>query len=1114
MRSQATKLLSGVSALAVITALSLAGPASAASVTGPLPSDAFINDGTANNVTDFVAITADATLDVDANNDSFFNNLTMLNAAGPVLTVDDSFLLGDIVNQGSMTASTGNAIDILNDSQIDGGIFNGVGDTITGAGYGISITGASTVGQGIHNDGTISGTTGGIFLGLNSEIYGGIDNTGTITGGSGIVMSGAAVELRGGITNHEGALIEGTAGDAILFDSVGGFLRGGITNDGHIQGQGASNNAISLAAGTVNGGITNSATGVIDITGTTAAAIFVNGTAFNGSIDNSGDILAETAGGVAINIAGTTVFTGSIVNQSTGTISASSDAIIVAATTFIGNITNSGGIVSLSADAIVFSGTTFTGNITNNASGIITANSNGIVLSGTTFAGDVLNAGAITAGSDGIVANAATMAGVDITNSGTITADDDGIFVADTRTLGGAIVNSLMIEGDADAGGTGAGINIQGQVTGGITNTGTIKSATTGIDVTGADAATVINQNGGLIQGRDGAVIETALDLVNAHQDTVNANGGAIDGDIIGNNTDDVVMGPTGTGTFAYLRGTASGLDTFNMTGSGTAILGANARGANTLATAPGVTIGAVSMTHSGAGTLYVDDNTQVNLTGAYTQTNGILEFQLTSDVTTHGQIVANTAALGGRIAAYIQGDTFGSIGGDTFTYQDVITGTIAGNFTNFADIDVNSIFFTGVADVNAADVDIILTRQSFTNALALPGLSQNQLAVGGAIEAIYSAGGYSTEFEDLFNYILSLPAGHEEEVAHIYDELSGAEHADLQEVGLRVSHTFNDMIGGRFADIRTGEHMAELGLRRYADAAPPNVANDGMSAPRLRDSLGMAVWGRGYGAWTEADGDAEAAGYDQDTGGFAGGLDFAVDTVWRVGGAIGWSSTSVDFDTAGDTADVDSFQFAGYGSWEGQRLYADAALSFGFHDISSTRLIELGPDTAVASANYDANTFGAHGEFGARFEMGTFDFEAFVGAAYGSQSTDGFAESGADGFSLLVQESDADSLATSVGARFSGNWQAGGVRLIPKAEIAWRHEFMDERQEFQAAFLEDPATQFQIVSTALSRDSAVVGLGLGAQVSKGLVLFLDYDGLFNGTTNTHAASAGLRATW
>ena len=1112
MRSQATKLLSGVSALAVITALSLAGPASAATVTGPLPSDAFINNGTANNVTDHVDITTDATVGVDANNDSFFNNLTM-SFAGPNLLINDSFLLGDIVNQGSMTATAGNAIDILADSQVDGGIFNATGHTISSTGgYGISIVGDSTIGDGIHNAGTISGATGGILLGLNSEIYGGIDNTGTITGSSGIVMTGNALELRGGITNHEGALIEGTTGAAINFGSTGGNLKGGITNDGTIEGQ-SGGQAILMTAGTAAGGITNSETGLINVTSTGVTAILIDGATFNGSIDNSGQILAEQSTNIAIGIAGTTAFTGSIVNHASATISGYSAAIDISSTSFTGDINNSGTITSANGYGIDISATTFTGNIINQAGGsIVGAGANAIDISATTFAGDISNAGSITGATDGIVANAATMTGVDITNTGTITADDDGIQIANGRTLGGAINNNGgTILGDADAGGTGAGINVLGQVAGGITNTGTIKSATTGIDVGGADAATVINQNGGLIQGRDGTTITTALNLVNAHQDTVNANGGQIDGDITGNNTDDVVMGPTGSNTFAYLRGTASNLDTFNMTGSGTAVLGAASRGS---ATGEGVTIGAVSMTHSGTGTLYIDDDTQVNLTGAYTQTNGILEFQLTADTTTHGQIAAGTAALGGRIAANILGTTFASIGGDTFTYQNVITGTTAGTFTNAANIDTNSLFFTGVADVNGADVDIILTRQSFTDALALPGLSQNQQAVGGAIETIYSAGGYSPEFEDLFNHLLSLGAGHEEEVAHIYDELSGAEHADLQEVGLRVSHTFNDMIGSRFADIRGSQHMAELGLRRYADATPPNVANDGMSAPRLRDSMGMAVWGRGFGAWTEADGDAEAAGYDQDTGGFAGGLDFAVDTAWRVGGAIGWSSTSVDFDTRGDTADVDSFQFAGYGAWEGRRFYADAALSFGFHDIDSTRLVELGATTEVASANYDANTWGAHGEFGARFEMGTFDFEAFVGAAYGSQSTDGFAESGADGFSLLVQDSDADSLASTVGARFSGDWQAGGVRLIPRAEVAWRHEFMDERQEFSAAFLEDPSTQFSIVSTALSRDSAVVGLGIGAQVSKGLVLFLDYDGLFNGTTNTHAASAGLRATW
>ncbi|MEQ1867441.1 MAG: autotransporter domain-containing protein, partial [Micropepsaceae bacterium] len=519
--------------------------------------------------------------------------------------------------------------------------------------------------------------------------------------------------------------------------------------------------------------------------------------------------------------------------------------------------------------------------------------------------------------------------------------------------------------------------------------------------------------------------------------------------------------------------------------------------------------------THSGSGTVYLDDDTTVNV-GTYTQTAGTLEFQLTSNTAQHATITAGTANLGGRIAAYVQGDTFASIGGDTFVYQDVITGAIAGTFTNAGTIDTSSIFFGGVATVNAGDVDITLTRQGFSTALALTSLSQNQTTIGGTLEGIYNAGGYSADFTDLFNYLLSIPVGSEAEVARVYDDIGGSEHASVQEAGLRVSQGFNDAVGGRLDDMRGpgASQTAELALRRYADAAPPNVASD---APARAMGMrgGMSIWGRGYGAWTESDGDAEAAGYSQDTGGFAGGLDFAVDSRWNIGGAIGWSSTDVEFDTLRDSADIDTFQFAGYGGYTGKSWYADAQIGFGFHDISATRLIDvtLNPPV-VATANYDANAFGVRTEAGMIFDSGRIDFTPFLGLAYASTSTDGFVESGAGAFNLLVADSDADSLSTTLGLRLTGAWQAGGVRLVPVAEIAWRHEFLDENQSFAAAFLEDPATQFQIISADQARDTIVANLGLGAQVSKNVTVFLDYNGLFSSSMNTHGASAGLRATW
>jgi uncharacterized protein with beta-barrel porin domain len=1097
MRARSSKLLSGVSLMAVVAAFASAGHASAAAFTGPFWTDPIINADPASTT-----ITANAKVLHDANNDSFYNGIGMVD-----LTVDASYLSGAIHNAAAGTITTGVGIVIQNFSQIDGGIWNE--GTIDGTTSGITIDTGSAVEVQFLNDGSISGAVNGVLLGANSAINGGVTNNGDITGATGFNMSGATSEIRGGIANTSGASIVGTTAAAISASGAGLLLQGGITNDGLIQGQNTAE-GISLTNGTITGGITNNATGIVEVTGATNTAILVNGATFNGSITNSGQVLGDSAGSFGIVITGTTAFTGNIVNNSGGLISADQTAVAANSASFVGDITNNGTINAAVLDGVHAAGAAFTGNILNSSTGAITAGSDGIEVSATAFTGNVTNDGTITAGVSGIYVNSAAFLG-NVTNNGAITSlTSSGIGVGDLGVITGTITNSAtgVVTGNA------AGIWIDGSVSGGISNAGTITGETYGIDLGTANAGHTITQTAGLIQGNNAGTVTTALNLVNTQADTFNGDGGTLDGDVAGDvgGADNFVM--HATGTFSYLRGTATDLNQFDMLGTGTAVLGADLRGS----TGAGVTVNAASMTHSGTGTVYLDDDTILNV-GAYTQSAGILEFQLTSDTTpgAYGQIVAGAANLGGNIAAYIQGDTFASVGGNTFSYQDVILGPTAGTFANAGAITTNSIFFTGIAQVNAGDVDIVLTRQGFSTALALANLSQNQQTIGATLETIYNAGGYSPDFVDLFNYLLSIPAGSEAEVARVYDDLSGSEHASVQDAGLRISQGFNDAVGARLDDLRGpagAAATAELALRRYADATPTDTATDAMARPGgMRGS--MSIWGRGYGAWTQSDGDAEAAGYNQDTGGFAGGMDFAVDSRWNVGGAIGYSTSDVEFDTLRDSADIDAFQFAGYGAYTGKSFYADAQIGFGFLDITSTRLIDvtLNPPV-VASASYDANAFGVRTEVGIIYDTGRIDFTPFLGLAYASTSTDGFVESGAGAFDLLVAESDADSLATTLGLRLSGAWQAGGVRLVPVAEIAWRHEFLDDDQSFSASFLEDPATQFQIVSAEQARDTIIANLGLGAQVSKSLVVFLDYNGQFSSSLNTHAASAGLRATW
>lgn len=1162
MRNRSVKLLSGASVLAVVAGLQ---PAQGAAVTiSGDPSHAAYTTGASDNT---VTINLDSTIRADGVTGNSFYNAQTISGAPTFLTINDSALIGDISNAGSLTSTTGNAISILNDSQVFGRVTNA--GLLDGNLVGISLTQDSTIAGGIVNSGTINGGSTAILIDTGSELLGGVSNSGVISGGAaGIaVKDGVAGELWGGIHNDAAGTISAQTTAAVLLSGL--TYQGGITNAGHISGQGSAD-GIQMTAGTFDGDIVNS--GVIESTAVTGNAIAITGGTFNGSISNTGQILADNTSGIAINITGGT-FTGNISNSvdgaNRGRISADFTAVNIANTSFTGDVNNSGDIASANGIGVSISTTTFTGNVNNLAGGAISANQTALLVTAATFSGSITNAGLISSSAaDAVIIDSAlfqngdfvntasgSIVGVthalvfsgtafngNVTNDGSISASGDAVRIESGTTLTGAVTNNgaiassthdgVVVAGtltgtlDNTADGTiqgahnGITIAATGSVTGGITNSGTIIAATgAAIDLSAATVAHTINQTGGLLRGGSGATIATAVNMANVGvADRLNADGGVIDGDIVGGvaHTDDVIMTPDDK--VVYLRGTASNIDQFDMAGAGTAILGADARGA-TGASAVGVTIGAASMTHSGSGTLYLDDNTHVTLTGAYAQTDGTLEFFLTPDVATHGYIHAATANLDGNVAAYIDSAAFAAAGGDTFTYANVITGTRTGNFNNAADIGINSLFFDGHVVTHAAAVDIVLDRLAFTDALVLPGLSQNEISVGDAIETIYGNGSYGTDFQNLFAYLFSLPAGSQAEAQHAYDELAGAEHATVQEIGLRLGHSFDNAVDGRLADLRgtsgSSSSMASLGLRRLAEA-DPIVASDAMpeGSPRLRGAQNVGIWAQAYGDWTDADSDIEAAGYDQQNKGVAGGADMAINNAIHAGAAIGASQANADFHTRGDSADIDAFNAAVYAAFETGHFYADAILSYGAQDVSSTRTIDLGFGTFAAAAGYNASSWSGNARTGYVADLGAVSVEPFAAIRYALLSTDSFQETGAGGYDLIVAGQDATSLTSSLGARISGAWTGGGIRYVPSLEMSWRHEYLDDRQTILAAFEEDPTTRFQIVSSSLAADSAVVRARFGAELNPGLMVYLDYNGLYNSTASTHGATAGIRASW
>lgn len=89
-------------------------------------------------------------------------------------------------------------------------------------------------------------------------------------------------------------------------------------------------------------------------------------------------------------------------------------------------------------------------------------------------------------------------------------------------------------------------------------------------------------------------------------------------------------------------------------------------------------------------------------------------------------------------------------------------------------------------------------------------------------------------------------------------------------------------------------------------------------------------LWGQGFGAFGNVQGDSNAATLDRSTGGFVLGADTTFGERWRAGLAGAFTSTSLDIDGRQSSGSLDSWHIAAYGetSFGALNLRGGAALA------------------------------------------------------------------------------------------------------------------------------------------------------------------------------------------
>ncbi len=1021
--------------------------------------------------------------------------------ANAILINTTGALVGNIDNSGLIGAgSAGSAVGInLQSGVIAGSIINQATGQITASfattATAVRLSGGTVAGN-IDNSGLISGWDGGIVV-SGATVAGKILNqstgviSATTSGGAAIVLSGGNVAQ--GIDNQGQILANASSGAGILL--IGGALQNGITNSGTISATGTGGTAIGMFVGTFSGGIVNTGTIQGD-----DAGIVVNGATFTGGIANSKTISA--ASGVAVGVYGTDLG-GDFVNDGDGLISATGGAgFSWTGVDFTGSVLNDGAITASNQGIIMLGTGTITGDITNG--GDITASS-AIAVTAALLDGSVTNTGGLTA----LTGNGITLNGTitgDVLNDGKITAVANGIFI--NGVVQGALTNSGGID-------PAIGINIDGQVVGGIFNSGDITASLTGIDLSGATAAHTITQSAGSIQSP-----LIALNLVNGFNDTLKAQGGLISGNINGDGFDAFSLETTGT--FAYTNGVANiyHLDVA-AAATGDFLIGTDTRGID----GAGATMNVDHVFYfaGAAPRVYLDDNSTINATNGFGPTAGsTTEFFLTTTTATHGLIAAGTVNLNGTLAAYLDPVTFAAaplLTTTTLTYDDVITGTRTGTFSNGTTLTTSSPFFVGTIVYNAADVDITINRLAFGDVLVAE--SHNQQAVGTALETIYLAGGYSSDLQDALTALLS--AATAAEAQGLLIELSGSQHAQVGQAVQNITGSINSLVRERLDGVllsEDGVRMSGTPGQRYAQAmaVASDAAGSGLrgSQGMSRGASGWSVWGRAFENEINVDTDADASGYDHDSQGGIVGVDYATSPNTTIGAAAAYATSDVWFDTTPDTADIESWQVNLFASYGFGRFYLDGQGSYAWHDIGTLRSIDLpapaGSD--IATASYNASAWSVNGELGAIWRLGRVNVQPSVAVAYIDSSADSFTESSTAGYALSVDGADGESLSTTLALRASGQWMMAKTPVVPDLKIGWRHEYMDDNSSFSAAFIDDPSVVMSIVSSQVKADSLVISSGATFGVTTNFELFFDVNGQYNADASLTNASGGVRFTW
>jgi len=247
-------------------------------------------------------------------------------------------------------------------------------------------------------------------------------------------------------------------------------------------------------------------------------------------------------------------------------------------------------------------------------------------------------------------------------------------------------------------------------------------------------------------------------------------------------------------------------------------------------------------------------------------------------------------------------------------------------------------------------------------------------------------------------------------------------------------------------------------------------------------------------------------------------GLDKAITPEVTLGVAIGFARADSDQDEAAVESSVDSTSLSLYGGWRSNAVYVTGTMGYSYSSIETTRLLNLPTDPVTAGearGKTHGNQLLAEVETGMDIAQGAYTLTPFVGLQASKLWQSAYTEDGAGDLNMAMASTSTPSLRTVLGGQVQRDLALGDKSTVDVTlRLGWAHELRSSATGVNLAFAAAPEASFRVDGVAPQKDSALVGLGFGMDLSQVITGFVRYDGDLGKKDQTNTVSAGLRYSW